>query len=107
MKISILYEPDCPNFEQARAEVESLCRQENLDFSIEMVDTSSKNCPSELRNFGSPSVLVDGQEVDAASDAGKCCRIYRGSGGQLQGFPSRQSILDAIQRSRDVSSGTH
>ncbi|MBR32169.1 MAG: hypothetical protein CMN77_12765 [Spirochaetaceae bacterium] len=102
MKISIIYEPDCPNYGQARSLVEEVCSSEGVDYSIEMIDSTIESS-SDFRKYGSPTVFVEGRELEPSGDSGNCCRVYTGDRGQLQGVLSRAAILEAIRRE---SSGT-
>ena len=106
MKISIIYEPDCPNYAHARSLVEKICVSEGVDYSIEMIDSTIdflSGSSSDFRKYGSPTVFVEGRELVPSGGSGKCCRVYTGDRGQLQGVPSRADISEAIRRE---SSGT-
>jgi len=105
MKVSIIYEPGCPNYQKAREIVEEVCQTEGLEFSIEMIDSTSRDLDPRWRGFGSPTVLLDGQEVDPSDGQGQCCRVYRNEEGALQGFPSRKAVAELIRRSSSSDSG--
>lgn len=59
--------------------------------------------PDRLRQFGSPTVLIDHEDIDGLGGAAgaSSCRLYRADGGELQGFPSEQLVRAALEQSRD------
>ena len=59
-----------------------------------------------MRAYGSPTILVEGQDVaDASPSAGEdCCRIYLSKNGQFQGAPSVEVVTSALLRAKETAS---
>lgn len=58
--------------------------------------------PEHARGFGSPTILVDGQDVAGAASGGsaECCRLYADDAGRRAGAPSIESIVAALAAAR-------
>ena len=77
-KVELIYDKDCPNAEEARANLNTALRNFGIKSSWNEWDRNATSSPEYARNFGSPTILVDGCDVsmqEATSD-GNCCRIY-------------------------------
>jgi hypothetical protein len=98
-RVEILYFDGCPNHEPARELVEQLVAELGLQAKIELVEVADAAAATRLRFLGSPSVRVDGRDVepgaDARSDFVLSCRVYRGERG-LVGQPEADWIRDAL-----------
>jgi hypothetical protein len=85
-RVQILYFEGCPNQEPARALVERLARQLHLEPEIELVEVADPEAAAKLRFVGSPTVRVNGVDVEPGAerrDFPFSCRIYRGEGARL------------------------
>ena len=84
-RVEILYFEGCPNQEPARALVERLARQLHVEPQIELVEVTDPEAAVELRFLGSPTVRVDGADVEPGAaerrDFAFSCRIYRSEHG--------------------------
>jgi mercuric ion transport protein len=77
VKIQLLYFEGCPNLEAARLALRAALAAERIDAPIEEVDVESADAPESARGWGSPTILIDGQDVTGASRAtGSSCRLY-------------------------------
>jgi hypothetical protein len=78
--VEILYFEGCPNYEPARALVERLAAQLRIDPDIRLVEVADPDTAVELRFLGSPTVRVDGADVEPGAeerrDFALSCRIY-------------------------------
>jgi mercuric ion transport protein len=95
-KIQLLVFDGCPLAEAARsslhAALESLDSLDSLDF--EEIDLLDPSTPDELRDWGSPTILVNGDDVtDNAKGNGVGCRVYDGE----TGVPSPETIAKRIR----------
>ena len=101
--VEILYFDGCPNYEETYALVGSLAAELGLTPTIELVQVSDAEAAARLRFLGSPSVRIDGSDVEpGANHRGEfalSCRAYRTRNG-LQGHPDMDWIRSALQRSR-------
>ena len=59
-QVEILYFEGCPNYEPARALVERLARELDLEPEIELIEVADPEAAVALRFLGSPTVRVEG-----------------------------------------------
>jgi len=97
--VQILYFDDCPNHEQARALVERIAAESAVEPEIELVNVPDANAATQLRFLGSPTVRVNGVDVEPGaetrSDFVLSCRLYRAEHG-FSGQPDEEWIRDAL-----------
>ena len=100
MRIEVLYFPGCPNHVPAVDCVRAVLAQE--DTLAEMVEIAVKDvATAQLTRFlGSPTVRVDGQDVEPAARVerafGLSCRTYI-YGGRRAGVPPLEWIRAAVR----------
>jgi hypothetical protein len=101
-RIEILYFEGCPNHEPARQLVAQIASELGLRPSIELVEVSDANAAAQMRFLGSPTVRVDGRDVEpgaeARTDFALSCRVYpseHGAAGQPQGAWIRAALVEA------------
>ena len=96
--ITLLFDPDCPNVDTARANLRAALAARSLPITWEELDLSAADTPQHLKALGSPTVLVDGVDVAAAptGSEGACCRLYGNEAGQLLRAPTAEMIAEAI-----------
>jgi hypothetical protein len=103
MRIEILYFSGCPNHGPATACVRQVLTEE--DTPAEMVEVEVKDMATARRIgfLGSPTVLVDGQDVEPAARAertfGLSCRTYIDSG-RRAGVPPSEWIRAAVREAK-------
>ena len=99
-RVEILYFDGCPNHEPARALVERIAAELRIDPEIELVEVVDPGAAGELRFLGSPTIRVDGRDVEpGAEERGEfvlSCRVYRTERG-LAGQPDEDWIRDALR----------
>lgn len=100
MNIQLLFFPGCPNVDAARDTLRRALRASGLQDRFEEVDVSAPDAPASLRRWGSPTILVDGVDVDGTTPSGSSCRLYRFDGSKVSGVPSEEAILRAVASSR-------
>ena len=100
MKVQLLTFAGCPNSGVAREMLRSVLASTGITASIEEVDTTAPETPDVLRGWGSPTILIDGADVEGQQPGGPSCRIYRDEDGRLRGSPS-----EALEER--VTSGTN
>lgn len=97
MKIQVLYFEDCPNYKAAVELVERTADQMRVSADIELVYIDSPESANANRFLGSPTIRVEGVDIDPAArdqnDFGLSCRRYGSSG-----VPAREMIVDALKR---------
>ncbi|GAC1439156.1 MAG: hypothetical protein NVSMB51_16630 [Solirubrobacteraceae bacterium] len=92
MKVEILYFDGCPSFESLLPRLRELIAERGKDpDSIALHTVDTPEAAERLRFLGSPTVRVDGVDVDPGAggrdDFGLKCRIYRSEAGQTHSPP--------------------
>lgn len=105
-RIEILYFDGCPNWQKAVDHVRNVVVQAGLEqvVSVQTVAIETDEQAQRTQFLGSPSVRVDGQDVERSAadrtDFGLQCRVYEHAG-RLSGLPS----ADIIRRALDAGEG--
>ncbi|MBO6934846.1 MAG: hypothetical protein JJ863_07720 [Deltaproteobacteria bacterium] len=97
MSVDFVYDPECPNVKAARANLMSAFSRAGVAPRWTEHLSGAPETPAEFRAFGSPTILVGGQDV--AGDlptAAQSCRRYDGSG-----VPSVSLIAEALTADRN------
>jgi len=98
VRLEVLYFDGCPSHKQLLAGLLELAEAHQAQLMQRRVETAED--AQEARFLGSPSVRVDGRDVepgaDTRSDFGLKCRIYRSPAGQ-SGLPPREWIDQALR----------
>jgi len=101
MKIEVLYSPDCPDYIAALEAIYQVLADMDIRARIELIRVETDEDARRLRFIGSPTVRVDGVDVEpyvtfAAKDFGLRCRFYA-EGGEALGWPSKRVLRDTIE----------
>ncbi len=98
-RVEILYFEGCPNHGPVRALVERLAGELRVEPVIELVEVVDAEAAVTLRFLGSPTVRVDGVDVEAGADERRefvlSCRVYRGESGFVE-RPQERWVHDAL-----------
>jgi hypothetical protein len=101
VEIEVLYFDGCPSYERLLPRLRRLVAEAGGDpqqLTLRAVETVE--AAIELRFLGSPTVRVDGEDVDPTagtrSDFGLKCRLYRSGKGQ-SGSPPDEWIRAALR----------
>ena len=98
-KVELLYFQGCPNHERARELVEHVAAQVGVEIDLRLVEVTSPEEVERLRFLGSPSVRVEGHDVEPGADLRDsfvfACRIYRTDSG-LRGLPADGWVRAAL-----------
>lgn len=101
MKIQLLSFSDCPNVGAARAALAEALRAESIDAAVVEIDIGRADAPAWATGWGSPTILIDGEDVAGAAprtgDIG--CRLYGG------GTPSIGQIRDRLRNAAASQEG--
>jgi len=99
--VEILVFAGCPNAEPARELVAHVARELAIEPEIRVVVVPDAEAAQGLRFLGSPSVRVDGRDIEpGAEDRTDCafsCRIYRTPAG-LARQPDETWLREALTR---------
>lgn len=106
--VEVLYFDGCPNHEPAVALVERVANELVITALIRLVNVPDFKTAARKRFLGSPTVRVDGRDVepgaDERSDFVLSCRVYQTESG-FEGVPAEQWIRDALLGERSESNG--
>lgn len=95
MKISILYFAGCPNHPPTVEMVRRVVAERGMNTGVELVEVSADDVVRH-RFLGSPTVQVDGVDIEPAArdrtSFSMSCRVY----GTPDGLPSQEMLLDAL-----------
>jgi hypothetical protein len=97
--VELIYDHDCPNIEQARANLLHAFSEAGGHAEWVEWDRGDPSCPSHVRSYGSPTVLVNEKDV-AGTDPSEniaCCRLYADANGSFNGAPSVEMIATALR----------
>ncbi len=94
--VVLLYAKDCPNVREARTNLLHAFTRAGTAPAWREVDLDASDTPDAWRRLGSPTVLVDGDDVaDGAAADGASCRVYAG----LARAPDVDSIAGRLRAS--------
>lgn len=96
--VELIYDGDCPNVDAARRQLRRAIAGVGLPPRWREWRGDDPASPARVRGYGSPTILVDGEDVAPAGDsAGACCRVYARPGGSLAAVPSVDAIASALR----------
>jgi hypothetical protein len=99
--IEVLGFDGCPNIEATIAFVERKLGESGVDAEVRRVDVADADAAARLRFLGSPSVRVDGCDIEPGADDRNeyvlACRVYRTNAG-MSGQPDERWLRDALAR---------
>lgn len=100
MKVELLYFEGCPTHEQAEKLLREVLEEEGIDVKIEKILVESEEKAEELKFIGSPTIRIDGKDVDPTAEQrknyGLTCRMYLTDEG-AKGWPSKNMIKKALE----------
>jgi hypothetical protein len=103
-RIELIYDADCPNVPKAREQLLQAFAMLELPPRWQEWRSDDPKTPDHARGYGSPTILVDGQELSGIGqiDGTAGCRVYP-TGEGLHGVPALEEIVAALshhERSR-------
>lgn len=103
--VELVYDPTCPNVEQARSAIRAALVAVGAPVEWTEWERGKDATPPALRALGSPTVLVNGYDIGGGGDEplkadANSCRVYVDECGCLCGAPSAQQIVKAIESTR-------
>jgi len=100
VKIELFYFDGCPSYEALLPKLRGLLTDEGIESEVELRRVESVDAAESECFLGSPTVRVDGQDVepgaDTRTDFGLKCRLYRSSEG-ISGLPTEEWVVEAIR----------
>ena len=98
MDIELLYFDGCPSWQHTLADLQALLAEAGRDDEVRLVKVDTTDAAERLRFLGSPTVRVDGRDVESGIPAegyGMECRLYWVDG-KPAGTPPREWLARAI-----------
>jgi hypothetical protein len=101
MRVELLFWAGCPSHEKALQELRAVLAEEGLDpREVVVSEIETENDASAERFIGSPTVRVDGVEVQPAPNepVALTCRVYTRRDGRISPTPDPEDIRDLVRR---------
>lgn len=100
MNVELIYDADCPNVARARSLLIRAFTWTGVSARWREWERGSPDSPEYARRYGSPTILIDGQDVaGAAPVAGVgACRVYADGEGKLSRTPPLDAVCSALLR---------
>jgi hypothetical protein len=106
-KIELLWWEGCPYWNQTLEDLQAAVAQAGLDPRRIVVREIDDHAHAEGERFvGSPTILVDGRDVQPPDEAelpGLTCRIYRLRDGRISPTPDPADLREALERAGATS----
>jgi mercuric ion transport protein len=97
LRVDLIYAADCPNVALARGNLRLALKQLGLQLRWNEHVIGTATAPRHVRGYGSPTLLIDGQDVAGLVPTGEAsCRIYASPEGRA-GAPSVAQITVAVR----------
>ncbi len=99
-KIELFYWEGCPSHPEALALLERVLSERGVDVGVELREVRTDEEAEELSFPGSPTIRIDGRDIDpagAASPPSLTCRIYWLPDGRVSPVPSREQLEEALK----------
>jgi hypothetical protein len=100
MKIEFLFWEGCPSHPEARALLAEVLAERGLDAEVEEHEVTTTEEAEQLAFPGSPTIRVDGRDVDPAGAGARpalTCRIYHRPDGRVSPVPTREQLEEALR----------
>lgn len=109
--VELLWWHGCPSTERALADLRNALRAAGLDpASVRTREIKTDAEAAALAFAGSPTILVDGADVDPppkGEPVGLTCRVYRRRDGRISPTPDPEGVREALSRAATRSQEAH
>ena len=99
MDIEFLYWEGCPSYPEARELLGEVLAEREIEAEVNVREVRSQAEAEKLRFPGSPTIRVDGRDVDpegASARPSLTCRIYQKPDGRVSPVPTREQLEAAL-----------
>jgi hypothetical protein len=99
-KIDVYFWEGCPSHPEALELLQDVLAERGLETPVELHEVLTHEQALELAFPGSPTIRVDGRDVDpqgAEAPPSLTCRVYRLSDGRPSPVPSREQLEEALR----------
>lgn len=106
-KVYLVYDSTCPNKDKARTNLAQAFSRTGISPSWEEWERSDPESPDHVRRYGSPAILVNGEDVagESPGDGAASCRIYTDNNGRRDVVPSVDVIVSALLKEEPKTPG--
>ena len=108
MRVELLYFDGCPSYERFLPRLRELVAEAGIAGEVQLRRVESPEAAVTERFLGSPTVRVDGVDVEPGADSrcdfGLKCRLYSTPDG-LEGTPRTEWVDEALTASSGESDG--
>jgi hypothetical protein len=100
MKIEFLYFRQCPAHRQALENLRAALLKSKLQADLTLINITSEKQAEAVGFQGSPSIRVNGKDLDGRDDGyAFSCRVYQ-IGGRMTGTPTTEYIIEKLAHYR-------
>lgn len=101
-RVELIWHRGCPNAATARTALMRAFSKTNSPAQWQEWCVDDPECPEEFRQYGSPTILIDGKDIDglepdAQGETRSACRVYQDESGVLSGSPAVDRIVAMIK----------
>jgi hypothetical protein len=99
VRIDFLFWPECPSHPEARELLREVMEERGVEADVVEREVLTQDEAQELAFPGSPTIRVDGRDVDPAGAGGRpslTCRIYHLPDGRISPVPSREQLEETL-----------
>lgn len=99
MNIQFLWWKECPSHREAWARLQQVVAEMDVTAQVERIEITSDALAEQWQFRGSPTILIDGQDIDPAAStlpSRLTCRLYRTEDGRPSPMPTVEMIERAI-----------
>jgi hypothetical protein len=100
MRVELLFWPGCPSHPEALELLREVLAGRGLPTDVEVREVTTHEEAERLAFPGSPTIRIDGRDVDPAGATGRpmlACRIYRRADGRATPVPTRETLEAALR----------
>jgi hypothetical protein len=104
VKVEFLYFNDCPAHRQALVNLKAALRASKIKADLVMINVTSEAQAEQVRFQGSPSIRVNGKDLDGRDDGYSfSCRVYQI--GKITATPTKEFIQEKLRQLQPDVSG--
>jgi hypothetical protein len=99
VRIDFLFWRECPSHSEALALLREVMEERNVEADLVEHEVLTQGEAEELAFPGSPTIRVDGRDIDPGGAGGRpslTCRIYHLPDGRSSPVPSREQLEEAL-----------
>ena len=96
-KIELVYDPDCPNVEHARARLREAIAEDGRALQWTEWASNDPSLPDHARGYASPTILINHRDVAPNPTRATACRLYDQGNGTLHPAPPASAITAALR----------